>query len=89
MTIKGHAGHVRSIAFAPDGKRLATGSSEGIVRLWEVATGQELLALKGHTDFVSAVAFSPDGQLLVSGSQDGTVRFWRAATRQEVASHTP
>jgi tetratricopeptide (TPR) repeat protein len=69
------------VAYSPDGRRLATASVDQTVRLWDAATGQELLALKGHTDRVNAVAFSPDGRRLASAaggepSRDRTVRVW-------------
>jgi WD40 repeat protein len=46
------------------------------VRVWDAATGRELLALKGHTGQVYSVAFSPDGHRIVSASWDGTVKIW-------------
>ena len=54
------------LAFAPDGRTLATASIDKTVRLWSVNGGQELLVLDGHTGPVRALAFSPDGRILAS-----------------------
>jgi WD40 repeat protein/transcriptional regulator with XRE-family HTH domain len=69
-----------SNSFSPDGKMLA-GSSGGLtsgnaIRLWDAATGRELLTLNGHTGWAMGLAFSPDGQTLASTSLDGTVKIW-------------
>src|SRR4029077_12939648 len=53
LTLDGHAGAVLSVAFSPDGQRLASGSGDKTVRIWDSATGQELFALKGHNDLVT------------------------------------
>jgi len=73
-----------SLAFSPDGKKLATGNYGGVVMLWDVATARPNSRLARHTDPVSGVAFSPDGRLLASSSFDGTVIFWDAATGRQV-----
>jgi hypothetical protein len=73
-----------SPAFSPDGRRLASASGDNCVKVWETATGQELLCLKGHTDRVFGVAFSPDGKQLASAGADGAVRIWDAVTGREL-----
>ena len=57
-TLAGHKGGVNSVAFSPDGKRALTGSFDGTLRLWDLATGKTLLTLKGHTGGVRSVAQS-------------------------------
>ncbi|MEG4422049.1 NACHT domain-containing protein [Microcoleus sp. LAD1_D5] len=71
---------VRSVIFSPDGKLLATGDTDGIVRLWEASSGREILTCKGHTNVVESVAFSPDGEILASGSYENTIKLWDVKT---------
>jgi WD40 repeat protein/tRNA A-37 threonylcarbamoyl transferase component Bud32 len=78
FTLMGHTGMVVSIAFSPNGRRIATASDDRTVKLWDSMTGLELLTLRGHTAGVLCVAFSPDGHRLVSGSIDHTARVWDA-----------
>ena len=56
---------------SPNGRRLASGSDDKTVKLWDVVTGRELRTLTGHSDIVGSVIFSPDGRWLASGSVDG------------------
>jgi WD40 repeat protein len=78
----GHVGSVNDVAFAPEGRTVATAGLDHTVRLWSVATAQELLKLEGHSGPVRAVAFAPDGRALASAG-DGPgggieVIVWRA-----------
>jgi eukaryotic-like serine/threonine-protein kinase len=66
------------LAFSPDGKRIATGSEDLAIRLWDASTGQQVLTLRGHTAAVTSLAFSPDSHRLVSGGIDWTARVWDA-----------
>ena len=85
--LPGRAGVIYSVAFSPDGQRLASGARQE-VSLWSPALGRELLTLPGHTGNVRRVALSHDGQRLASASWDHTVRIWDA-TPLEKKSEEP
>ena len=80
----GHKDCIYSVAWSPDGKLLASGSYDKMVKLWDAATGQEVKNLQDHIDAVFAVAFSPDGKHLASGSQDRSVKIWDIASGQRL-----
>ena len=67
---------IKSIAFSPDGKILASGSNDETIRLWDVATGKNKMVLTEHNEWVDGLAFSPDGKILASGDDDGIIHLW-------------
>jgi WD40 repeat protein/serine/threonine protein kinase len=73
---------ILSVAFPPDGRRVAAGSVDSSARIWDAITGQDLLTLKGHLGPVRSIAFSRDGLRIITGSDDRTARIWDAATGQ-------
>jgi len=76
----GYPGEVLSIAFSPDGKIMAIGTSDKKVVIWDVSTWQILSILEKNTARVMAVTFSPDSKILASGDRDNTIYLWDTAT---------
>ena len=74
--LEGHKNWIRSVVFSPDGKTIASASSDNTIKLWTM-DGKELVTLKGHISGVKSVMFSPNGKTIVSGSDDGTIKLWK------------
>jgi WD40 repeat protein len=63
-----HAQHIEAVAYSPDGKWIASGGDDNTVRIWDRATGAELIRFEGHRDDVHFVTFTPDGKHVISSS---------------------
>ena len=94
LSLKGFAGPYPSLAFSPDGKRLASShrlsnsagpAGPGEIKVWDAQTGQELFTLKGHIAEIKNIVFSPDGKRLASSARwTNAVKVWDAQTGQEL-----
>lgn len=74
--------YIRSVCFSPDGKYLATGAEDKVIRIWDLSTRRITKYLKGHEQDIYSLDFFPDGNRLVSGSGDRTVRIWDLTSGQ-------
>lgn len=88
-TLSGHSDWVMTVAFSPDGTRLASASTETDrdIRIWDVATGRGVRSLVGHEGAVHGLVFSSDGRHLFSGSNDEMIRTWDVETGATVRIH--
>jgi WD40 repeat protein/serine/threonine protein kinase len=83
VELRGHTSWLTTVAFHPDGRRLASGGNETCIRIWDRTTGKPARPpLYSHTGNAIAVTFSPDGRYLISASTDRTVKVWDAESYQ-------
>ncbi len=85
--LRGHTAPVEQMRLSPDGKTIASGSNDGTIKLWDMASGSLLNTLRHPGGGTPSVAFHPDGKRLASGGWDGTVRIWDLETAAEVQRH--
>jgi hypothetical protein len=82
-TLEGHTSVVNSVAVTSDGRYIISGSVEGILKTWDLETGEEIRTLKGHNGSVLAVAVTSDGRYAISGSVDKTLKVWDLETGED------
>ena len=83
--LRGHQNRIHAVAFSHDGGRVATGSADQTVRLWDGITGQLIAVLRGHTNHIGHVVFNSAGSRLLTAANDGTLRLWDTAGGKLVA----
>ncbi len=77
---------VTVVTFSPNGKTMASGYSDGTIRLWDVVSGQETCTLRGHFDLIYFLSYSPDGKTLVSSADDKMTKLWDVQEGREIST---
>ncbi|KAG9064825.1 hypothetical protein KI688_003085 [Linnemannia hyalina] len=84
--LNGHAKKISSITFSPDSQTIASGDSNGVLRLWNAESGDDIWNRKEHDGKVMSIAYSSNGEQIVTSGEDSTVRLWKASTGDIVHS---
>jgi WD40 repeat protein len=78
--------NINTIAFSPDGKILASAGRSTLreksyytIKIWNVATEEEIITLTAHGNTITSLAFSADSKFLVSGSEDNLIKLWQVS----------
>lgn len=83
-TLSGSLGEVKCLILGPGGRSLISGGVDGVIRVWDMATGKALRNLVGHTSYINALIISPNGKNLISAGADETIRIWNLETGQNI-----
>ena len=84
VSLDGHEDFVRAIRFHPGGARIASGSDDGTIRIWDVTKGKEVRSIDSGHGWVLSLSYDPDGELLASGGRDGTVKIWGPKSHEPI-----
>ncbi len=90
-TLAGHREVVLAVAIVPHEQRIISGYADGVLKVWDLQTGQETRTLSGHDLAVNDVALTPDGRWAVSAAADSTLKVWNLDAGERIhtlAAHT-
>ncbi len=87
FTYRGHSDAVWGVTWSPDGQRIASGSNDKTVQVWNASDGGDVFTYRGHSNWVYTVAWSLDGKRVASGSADNTVQVWNASDGGDVFTY--
>lgn len=77
---------ILALALSPDGKKLAAGGCDRIIRVWDLPSGKLEHGIENHADWIFSISFSPDGKNLITGSRDKTAKVWDLAAKESLAT---